>query len=237
MRRAVGYIRVSTEEQALSGVSLEDQERKIRMYADLHDMTIGEIFTDAGASGKDLNRDGVRALLKAIRSKSVDTLIITKLDRLTRNMRDLLDLLDLVDKNDIALVSMHETLDTKTATGRFFIRMIGSLAQMEREQISERTLDALKHKKAKGEKLGGRVPYGFDVIAEGFKPDGVTPVKKLVPNEQEQSVIAYVKHRRESGASMDAIADELNAAGHRTRAGGEWKRQYVHRILSAQGEK
>lgn len=229
----MGYARVSTEEQAQSGVSLEDQEHKIRLYGEFQELDLLGVAVDAGVSAKDLNRDGIQSVLKQIRGKKIDVLVVTKLDRLTRNVRDLLDLIDLTEKYDVALVSLHETLDTKTAVGRMVIKIIASVAEMEREQVGERTRAAIQHKKSKGEKTGGKVPYGFDVIEQGARPDG-TPIKVLVPNEQEQVLLQWMREAKESGKSFAQIADELNAAGHKTKEGSTWRRQYIHRIL---GEK
>ena len=134
-------------------------------------------------------------------------------------------MLALLDKHGVALVSLYETLDTKTPMGRLLIKIMGSLAEMEREQASERTRDALRVKRGRGEKTGGRVPYGFDVVVEDGR-------KKLVPNEKEQAVIAEMRWLRGSGLSFADIACELNERGKTTKEGSDWRRQYIHRILS-----
>lgn len=221
----IGYARVSTEEQARSGVSLEDQQRRIALYCELHDLTLLRVETDAGYSAKNLDRPGAKAVLGAIESGEVAGLVIAKLDRWTRRLRDLLDLLDLADERRVALMSIGETLDTSTAAGRMVVKVIGAVAEMEREQIGERTRDALAHKRSVGEKTGGKVPFGFGVRVNGQGR------KVLVPDASEQTVIAYVRDGHKAGMSLDRIAGELNAAGWRTRAGGEWRKQYVSRIL------
>ena len=96
--RAYGYVRVSTEEQAAEGLSLEAQEEKIRAYASFKDLELVEIIRDEGASGKDLNRPGFQELLELVGGKQAEALVVFKLDRLTRNTSDLLHLVEDVFK-------------------------------------------------------------------------------------------------------------------------------------------
>ena len=220
----IGYARVSTEEQASGGVSLEDQKRRIAAYCELYGHELVSIEVDGGFSGKDLNRPGAQVVLEALRSGRVQGVVIAKLDRWTRRLRDLIDLVDLLDSKKAALLSIGETLDTSTATGRMVVHIIGAVMQMEREVSIERTKAGLAHKRAVGEKLGGAVPYGFAVeVREGRK--------MLVKNPSEQAVIADVLRLRATGLSLDRIASALNASESTTREGGAWKRQYIHRIL------
>lgn len=223
----IGYARVSTEEQAVSGVSLDDQKRRIALFCDMHGHELAGIEVDAGFSGKSLDRPGAIAVLDALKAGRVGGVVIAKLDRWTRRLRDLLDLLDLLDEKGAALLSIGETLDTSTSTGRLVVHVMGAVAQMEREQIGERTRAALAHKRAVGEKTGGKVPFGYKVVVSD------AGIKRLVLDTYEQSLIGFVKEARDTGSSLDQIAKALNDAGHRTREGGEWKRQYVHRLLKS----
>ncbi|OPY71008.1 MAG: DNA-invertase hin [Syntrophorhabdaceae bacterium PtaU1.Bin034] len=136
--KAVGYVRVSTDEQAREGISLENQRAKIEAYCELHDLTLVEILEDAGKSGKDLNRDGIQALMEAIKGRKIDAVVVYKLDRLSRRVKDTLSLMDLVEKRLVAFHSITERIDTKTAMGKFFLNIMASMNQWERDTISER---------------------------------------------------------------------------------------------------
>ena len=96
--KAVGYIRVSTEEQAREGISLEAQEDKVKKYADLHNLDLVEVIRDEGKSGKDLNREGIQKVISLCKDRSVDHLVVYKMDRLTRRTLDLLTLVEEVFK-------------------------------------------------------------------------------------------------------------------------------------------
>jgi site-specific DNA recombinase len=162
--KAVGIIRVSTQEQADEGVSLDNQENKIRAYAEIKDLDLIEIIREEGKSGKDLKRDGIQRLIKMAEKKEIEAVVVCKLDRLTRKTSDLLFLVEKVfAKNGITFHSLGETIDTTTATGKFFLTIMGGLAQMERDLISERTADALQHLKRKQRRLGcpDKTPFGF----------------------------------------------------------------------------
>ena len=145
---AVGYVRVSTDEQARDGVSLEAQQARIRAYAEAKDLKLAEILCDEGRSGKNLKRPALQELLARCERGEVGAVIVLKLDRLTRRTRHLLSLVeDLFLANDIELHSVGESLDTSTPHGRFVLTLFGGLAQMERELIAERTRTALAYKR------------------------------------------------------------------------------------------
>ena len=163
-KRTIGYIRVSTQEQANEGVSLDNQEYKIKAYSDLKDLDLVEIIKDKAKSGKDLNRAGIQRIIKLAKNKEIDAVVVYKLDRLNRKTRDLLFLVeDIFNKNDIAFYSLNENIDTTTAQGKFFLTIMGAMAQMERDLIAERTSDALQELKRQKRRLGSpeKVPYGF----------------------------------------------------------------------------
>lgn len=220
MSKAVGYVRVSTDKQAESGLSMESQEEKIRAMAVVKDAELVEIIVDAAESAKDLNRPGAQKVLKMVKARAVDLVVVAKLDRLTRSVRDLGELVEVFNRKDVALVSVAETLDTQTAAGRMVLNMIGVVSQWEREVISERTGDALRAKRRRGERAG-TVPYGFRVGGEG----------KLITEPSEADTVAAAAALRAKGLSLRGIADELNKLEFTTRAGTPWRFQYVARIL------
>src|ERR1035441_6225828 len=156
----IGYIRVSTDKQADTGLSLQAQREKLRAMAVVHGTDLADIIVDAGESAKNLDRPGMERILDLVRGGEVDTVIVAKLDRLTRSVRDLADLLELFQRKGVSLVSVAESLDTGSAAGRLVLNIMVSVSQWEREAIGERTRDAMQHKKAKLE-FNGNVPYGY----------------------------------------------------------------------------
>lgn len=162
--RAIGYIRVSTSEQADKGISLANQKHKIEAYATVKDLDLVGIISDKGVSGKDLNRVGIVEITRLINDGKIDAVVVYKLDRLTRKTKDLLYLFeDLFNKKNISFYSLNENIDTTTAMGNFFLTLMGAMGQMERDLISERTSDALQELKRRKRRLGcpDKTPLGF----------------------------------------------------------------------------
>ena len=212
MKKAIGYIRVSTADQADSGLSLQYQEAKIRAYAEAMDIELIDVVADAGYSAKTLNRPQIQSIIGMITSQAIDAVVILKLDRLTRSVRDLGAVVELIEKNNIALVSVQDSINTSTAAGRLVLNVIGSVAQWESEAIGERTKAAMGVKKAAGQRVG-TIPYGFTLAA-----DGVT----LIENEAEQNALKLIRQLRSKGLSFRKIGAELARRGIATKKGGAW---------------
>jgi DNA invertase Pin-like site-specific DNA recombinase len=167
------YRRVSTKEQADEGQSLQAQKGKIGTYLkydssfENKDQHVID-YVDEGASAKDLKRDQLQRLLHDIENDLLDYVVVVKLDRLTRNLEDLQTLINKFESKKVKLVSINEKLDTQTATGRFFISILGSIAQLEREQISERVHDTFEQL-IFDKPLGGATPFGYlySYVSEG----------------------------------------------------------------------
>jgi site-specific DNA recombinase len=221
--RAIGYVRVSTDKQADRGVSLAAQQEKIRAMAVVHGAELIDVVIDAGESAKHLDRPGMERVLQMVRTKSVDLVIVAKLDRLTRSVRDLADLLELFTRRGVSLVSVAESLDTGSASGRLVLNIMVSVSQWEREAIGERTRDAMRHKKAKLE-FNGNVPYGFRLAADQ---------QHVEPDPGEQAIRSKILEARQRGKSLRVIADQLNKRGLRTRNGSPWRFEYVARVAKA----
>lgn len=208
---AVGYVRVSTIEQAKEGVSLDSQESRIRAYALLHDLNLREIIRDEGESGKSLKRYGIEWMLDEIRSGMVDAVIVLKLDRLSRSTKDTLFLMDFFKERGVAFHSINEKIDTESATGKFFLTIIAAFSEMERDLIAERTREALAHKKRIGEWCG-RAPFGFKI------KNGV-----LVEDPEQMRIIRKARSLRRGKAKMSypKIGEKLGLSPG-----------YVHKIVN-----
>lgn len=222
--KAVGYIRVSTEEQAREGVSLEAQEDKIKKYADLHNLELIGVISDEGKSGKDLNREGVQKVISLCKDRSVDHLVVYKMDRLTRRTLDLLTLVEEVFKpSNVQFHSITEKIDTSTAQGKFFLTITGAMAQMERDLISERTREALQYKISKGE-LVGSPPLGFEAIEKELRK---TQDELVVVQE----IFKMKRGRGKNKLSLRQISNRLNEQMIPTKRGGKWYAGTVRYIL------
>lgn len=218
--KAIGYVRVSTEEQAREGVSIAAQEAKLRAYASLYDLELVDVVIDAGVSAKSLDRPGLQAALARIDAGEAEGLVIAKLDRLTRSVGDWSTLIDGWFGKRAALLSVGDQIDTRTAAGRLVLNVLVSVAQWEREAIGERTAAALAHKKAQGEHVGAP--------AYGFRVEGVG----LAEVADELEAVCVMQELRAAGATLQAIADELNARGIATKRGGRWYPTTVKNILA-----
>lgn len=146
-------------------------------------------------------------------------MVVLKLDRLTRSVADLGRLIEDLERYKVALVSVTESLDSSTAGGRLVMNLLGSVSQWEREVIGERTRDALKYKK-RNHLLYGPEPFGFGIMGN-----------QLVPDEEEMRTVRRIFNLREQGATLQAIADELNRERIRTKKGKRWAPEQVRYIL------
>jgi DNA invertase Pin-like site-specific DNA recombinase len=183
----------------------------------LNELELVGIIEDAGKSGKTMKRDGIQEVLSLIDKKQVRAIVVYKLDRLSRSVIDTLTLIESFEKRGVAFHSLNEKIDTSTAMGRFFLNITASLAQMERDQISERTKDALQSKIANNERAG-QIPFGYSLAADG---------NTLLPVPEEQKVIQTVKRLHAQGIGYRAICRELEAIGQ----GRRWHPQTVKNIL------
>jgi site-specific DNA recombinase len=219
--KAIGYTRVSTEEQAKEGISLFAQRTKIMAYCDLNGLDLVGIKEDAGKSGKDLKREGVQELIDMVEKKKIDAVVVYKLDRLSRRVKDTVEVMELVEKRGVAFHSITEKIDTTTAMGKFFLNILASMNQWERDTISERTKDALGVKKRNGQRTGG-IPYGYSL-----GEDGSTLVE--IPSEQ-KTILKIMSLVRRHNSYM-AICKVLTKEGMPCPSGSKkWHPQTVLNI-------
>jgi len=221
MQKAIGYIRVSTEQQADEGVSLAAQKAKIAAWCAVNDYHLAEVFVDAGISGKSMDkRQGLKDALAAVKKGGV--LVVYSLSRLARSTKDTLAISEQLDKAGADLVSLTEKIDTTGAAGKMMFRMLAVLAEFERDVIAERTKSAMSHKKAIGD-VYSPVPFGFQAI------DG-----KLEQVEAEALVVAEILAMRNQGDTLNAIADSLNNRGIEGKRGGKWFASTVRYLIQRQ---
>jgi DNA invertase Pin-like site-specific DNA recombinase len=221
--KAIGYTRVSTEGQAVDGVSLDAQDSKIRAWATFSDAELLAVYCDAGVSGYHAAKrpEFLAAVELACREKAA--LVVYSLSRFARNTREGLELIERLTRAGADLVSLSERIDTTTAAGKMMVTMLLGFAQMERDLASERTTCALAYKKAKGERVG-TVPYGYHLAADGVN---------LESDAAELAVAALAREYRAAGLSLRKIGQRLDEAGHLPRNGGQWHAETVKALLAA----
>lgn len=225
--RVVGYIRVSTEQQADGGVSLDAQRQKLSAYALAMDLELVAVVEDAGASAKTLARPGLQDALRRIETGEAEGLLISKLDRLTRSVRDLGELVDRYFATRFSLLSVGDSIDTRTASGRLVLNVLTSVAQWEREATGERTRDALAHLRREGVPLGGAA-LGW-TRSEQTDADGRRVVVEVA---EERETVSRIAALRAEGRSLREIAATLRAEGRRTKRGGLWAAETVRKALA-----
>ncbi len=225
MARLIGYTRVSTTEQAIGGHSLAAQRDKLRAYCDLHDHELVEVNGDQGASASSLDRPGLQEALGMISAGQADGLLVLKLDRLTRSVRDWADLIAYYFGPDgpYQLHSVHDSLDTSSASGRLVLNIMMTVSQWEREVIAERTREVLAHRKAQGMRTGG-IPYGYSLGA-----DGAT----LEPHDRERDAVDLAQSLHRQNFSLRRIAAALEENGYTQRNGQPFTPSTVRSLLRA----
>lgn len=219
--RAIGYRRVSTAEQAGSGLGLDAQQAAIAAGAARLGLPLADTFTDAGISGG-LPLEQRPALLAALDAIGKgDVLIVAKRDRLGRDMLNVAMFERLAERKGARIVSAAgEGTDTNDPTSRLMRQIVDCFAEYERAIIRARTRAALAVKKARGERVGG-IPFGSQLAADG---------RTLEPDADEQRALGLLRELRAAGYTFRAVADELNRQGFRSRTGGPWVRQSVHML-------
>ncbi len=226
MNNALGYCRVSTEEQKKEGYSLPMQEKRLRGYCISHDLDIVEVILEEdGVSAYKLlkKRPGGKRFLNLLDSEQIQHVVIWKLDRLFRNLGDAYNRSAEWRQQGIILHFVDlggQSLNTSSATGKLFFNFMAAIAEFERDLISERTKAVLQYKKESGKKYA-RVPFGFEAVEVGEE-------KILVENEQEQRIKQQIHAWREEKLSFWKIADRLNKRGIPTKQGG--KRWYASSV-------
>lgn len=211
------YPRVSTEDQFRNGHSLDEQKERMLKLCDYKNYEVYKVYEDAGISAKNMNRPAFQEMIQDIKDGKINKIIVYKLDRLTRSIKDLEEICTFLEDNNCSLESMCEDINTSTANGKFFIRMLTILAQLEIERTSERTKFGMVGAVKKGHFVG-RPPIGYDKVD-----------KKLVINDIESEVIRRIFDFYIKGIAANAITKLLNEEKALNR---KWIPTLVDRILS-----
>ncbi|MBS3678962.1 recombinase family protein [Ornithinibacillus massiliensis] len=216
------YCRVSTDEQARDGVSLAEQQERLKAYCTAMGWNEEPIlFIDDGYSAKSLERPQLKKLINEVTSGHISKVLITKLDRISRKLKDLLEIIDLFQEHEVSFISISESFDTNTPSGRLTLQVLGAVAEFERERIRERVIDNMHHAASKGKWLT-QSPYGYDLVD-----------KELVVNNQEADVVKKVFDMYlNKGLGFYSIAKQLNEQGIPSKQKKEWSIRSVKLMLS-----
>ena len=207
MTTMIGYLRVSTEEQANSGLGLGAQRDAIQRYADVYGWDV-TYYEDAGLSAKSLDRPQLQAALARVnvlpKRRDVDGIVVAKLDRLSRSVHDFSGVLKLAAARKWALVAIDLGVDTSTPTGKLVANVVVSVAEFEREVIGERTSAAMQAAKRQGRHMGR--------------------VSRLPQRTCDRLLILRATH------TLAATAAQLNEEGLATALGGSWSANAVAKV-------
>jgi site-specific DNA recombinase len=224
MVKVAVYARVSTQEQADEGTSLEHQCEQLNVYCQSQEWQIAGTYIDPGSTGKNADRDGLKNLLSGARLGLFQKVVVYKLDRLARKLRLLLELEENLKDYGVYLYSLKDQVDTSTAIGRTVFQVLGLVSEWERETIIERTRAGRISRYKAGCWAGGKPLYGYS-----YNPN----TKKLVINEAEAAVVRRIFNEYNAGKSMARIADMLNderiPPRYSTRKG--WRMSAIRDIL------
>ena len=218
------YVRVSTEEQVKEGYSIRGQEQKLKDYARIKDWQIYDVYIDEGISGKNITaRPEINRLIGDVKSGKVKNVLVFKIDRLTRSTSDLIYLVDVFNEYGCTFNSLMESIDTQTASGRMFLKIIGIFAEFERENIAERIILGRERKVNEGYTLCSyTASYGYD------RPKG-QKIQTIIDGEAE--IVREIFSLYTNGIAITEIARRLNMREIPTKQGSKWTTVGIRNIL------
>ena len=220
--KAVGYLRVSTEEQVLEGYSLDAQKNKIIEYCKTNGYDLIDYYVDEGISGKSLKRPKVQELISDVKKRKFNAIVVYRLDRFTRSLKDLANLIELFDKFNVLIKSTSEDLDISSLSGRAMVQMLGVFAEFERGAIAERVALGREQRARDGfyDAPGGMLGYNYD------KDNQIYNI-----NLEESELVKEIFALHQSGKGVDAICKILNNRGVKTRRGSMFHRTFIIRMI------
>jgi len=218
------YARVSTQEQAVEGTSLDHQTSQLNAYGQAQGWEVTHRYVDPGFTGKDDNRPGLQRLLADAKLGMFQKVVVYKLDRLARKLRLLLEIEEKLKDSGVSLHSVKETLDTSTPIGRTVFQVLGLVSEWEREMIVERTKNGRLQRYREHCWAGGKPPYGYSHNRD---------TKKLVIDESQARVVRRICSEYNAGRSLNSIANVLNAdrVPARYATGKGWRPTAVRQVL------
>ena len=197
VKRVAIYTRVSTDEQAEHGYSLDNQLKMLEAFAFGRGMVVQDKYIEEGVSGRTIKRPQYKRMIE---NKDLwDAILVMKMDRIHRNSRNFTEMMDFLAKNNKDFISSMESLDTSTAMGRFVMDIMQRIAQLESEQIGERTFVAMKEKAraSVGVFNGHFRPYGYRIDDH-----------RLIPEPEKLKVVKKAFELYDQGSSLPQICEK-----------------------------
>ena len=230
MLKVAVYARVSTEEQAEHGYSIEAQLDTLRQYCQLYHRRIVGEYVDRGVSGKEMTkRLELQRLLKDAEEGVFEEVIVWKFNRMSRKTKDLLEIVERLDRSNIYFRSFSENFDTATPMGRFALQMMGAVGELERNTIVENVKLGLKQRARQGFHNGGSC-LGYQTVE---LPGGDRKHRKssleIVP--EEAAVVRRIYSYYVTGRGFRSIANQLNKDGTRTKKGNTFSPDSIREII------
>ncbi|QQK09019.1 recombinase family protein [Miniphocaeibacter halophilus] len=216
-KRIAIYCRVSTNEQAEEGYSIDEQERLLIQWCKENGYEIYECYSDRGISGKNIkDRPALNKLLIDAKNKKFDMVVVWQVNRISRKLADLIRIVDILEDFNIYFKSLTENFENNTPTGKMLLHMIATIGEFERDTIAENIKMGMLAKAENGEWCGGRV-LGYDIVpVDPNNPKGKT---KLVINEDEANIVRLIFKEYANGKGYKAICNKLNRLRYKTKRG------------------
>lgn len=228
-RRAVGYVRVSTDMQAADGLSLDAQTVAIEQYSSLHGLKLHSICKDV-ISGAKSERPGLQEALESLQ-RGADVLIVLKFDRLSRSIKHFCELYETYfQSGEKELVAIRESIRLDSSLGRALVSILLVFAQMEREATAERTREALSHIRQLGYHHG-KAPYGFKAVPAPGQPR----FKVLLEDPEEQKILGSIKRWLDAGLKVPDIAARLDSEGIKPPQTDRWRTSFLYLLIERHG--
>jgi DNA invertase Pin-like site-specific DNA recombinase len=217
--KVIGYTRVSLDEQGERGLGLAAQRSAIITEVGRRGWELVEVLEDSGYSGRDFNRPAVTTAMRLLQCGHADALVVAKLDRLSRSILDFTGIMARARKENWGVIALDCSVDTTTPAGEAMAHVMATFAQYERRLIAQRTADALRELRSRGDAYGP-TPFGWSRAGD-----------RLLPHASEQKVLTRMRRLRAKGKSYRNVAQSLNRSGTPAKKGGAWFASSVRSAL------
>lgn len=226
------YCRVSTDEQAEFGYSIDEQKRLLEEWCKANDYIIYKCYSDRGISGKNIkDRPALKELLSDAKEGKFDMVISWKINRVSRKLEDVLKIVSLLEKNNITFKSYSEPFETDTPAGRMQFQMMALIGEFERGTIAQNVKMGMIAKAKSGNWCGGRV-LGYDLVPNNSPEEEKKGKNKLEINEKEAEIVRFIFNEYSKGKGYKAITNKMNKLGYKTKKGNNFSVGSIRDILT-----
>ncbi len=226
------YCRVSTDEQAEFGYSIDEQKRLLEEWCKANDYIIYKCYSDRGISGKNIkDRPALKELLSDAKAGKFDMVISWKINRVSRKLEDVLKIVNLLEKNNITFKSYSEPFETDTPAGRMQFQMMALIGEFERGTIAQNVKMGMIAKAKSGNWCGGRV-LGYDLVPNNSPEEEKKGKNKLEINEKEAEIVRFIFNEYSKGKGYKAITNKMNKLGYKTKKGNNFSVGSIRDILT-----